>query len=328
MIHRILVGLDGSPLSRSALAHATALARVFEAELVLFRVLKPAHDELFGPLGALHWRLSRAEARAALEENASALRQQGLDCSTEVAEGKPAEQIIDFARTHACDLIVLASHGEGGVGQFHLGSTAHNVAGESGLSILLVRDHFGRTMDEGEAAAGQLYQRIMVPLDCSARAEWALGLATSIARSQGAELLLVTVVPTADSIAATPPQAARREMLEELRERASTCSEEYLEELERRLAAPDLRVRTLVKSSRRVAQTLCEIADGEQMNLIVMCAHGSGGQAPWPYGSVSSRLIAHGSRPLLIFQDQAVRELTMVETVSRAEDFPTLPLLR
>lgn len=320
MIHRILVGLDGSQLARSGLDHAAALARAFEAEIVLLRVLEPAHHELFGPLGALHWRLSCAEARAALDESAAVLQQQGLDCHVELVEGKPAEQIIDFARIHACDLIVLASHGERGVNQFRLGSTAHKIVSDCGLSILLLRDSFARATDVGAEETGPLYERIMVPLDCSARSEWALSMAASAARSQQAELLLVALVPTADSIAALPPQAGGRELLEDLSARALRCCEEYIEGIERRFTAPALRVRKLIRPSRRVAQTLTEIADSEQADLIVMCAHGSNGQAPWPYGSVSSRLIAHGSRPLLVFQDQAVRELAMVETVPGAED--------
>lgn len=320
MIHRILVGLDGSSLAREAVIHAAALARAFDAELVLLRVLKPAHDDLFGPLGALHWKLSRAEARTALEESAAALTDHGLTVRTALTEGKPAEQIIDFARAHACDLIVLGSHGEGGVSQFQLGSTAHKVAAESGLSIFLVRGVGDAVANEREAGDTRLYRRILAPLDGSARAEWALCLAASIARSQGAELLLVSVVPTAETIASTPQRAEDRALREELRARAGRRAEEHVEAQRRKLAAADLAVRTLVRPAQQVAQAISEIAEQESADLVVLCAHGSGGEAPWHYGSVTSRLIAHDSRPLLIFQDQAVRELDMVHAEARSEE--------
>lgn len=323
MIRRILVGLDGSAPAREAVAHAAVLARAFDAELVLLRVLEPAHDDLFGPLGALHWKLSRAEARTALEESATALSGQGLKVRAELEEGKPAEQIIDFARAHDCDLIVLASHGEGGVSQFRLGSTAHKVTAESGLSIFLLRGAAPAATggSEEEAVDGvRLYRRILVPLDGSPRGEWALCLAASIARGQRAELLLLSVVPTAEAIAPTPHRAEDRDLREELRARATRCAEEHVEEQRRKLTTPDLTVRTMVRPARRVAQAISEVAEQEAVDLVVLCAHGSGGQAPWPYGSVTSRLLMHDFRPLLIFQDQAIRELATVQPETRSQE--------
>ncbi len=79
------------------------------------------------------------------------------------------------------------------------------------------------------------------------------------------------------------------------------------------LAGSSLVVRTLLVDSPNVAETLCQIARDEGVSLVVMSAHGSSGAAPWPYGSVADRLIAHGTTPLLVFQDLPAQESTGVE---------------
>ncbi len=149
MYQRILVPLDGSPLSEAALPQAEGLARGVGAPLLLVRAVNvPAtviaatgsdagmvapqllEDALEG---------EEDEARDYLSQVAERLKAGGLQAAWEVVEGEPARAIIDTAHREGCDLIVLATHGRSGIPRAVLGSVADQVVRESHLPVLLVR---------------------------------------------------------------------------------------------------------------------------------------------------------------------------------------------
>ena len=317
MIARLLVGLDGSRLSEEALPHAAALARAFDAELILLRVLE-AGSGITSPIDSVGWRLARAEATAYLEEIAGPLRRAGLEVRNELAEGKAAEQMVELAHDQGVDLIALCSHGEGGFSPFNLSGTAQKILAHSGLSVLLVRS--ARAAGESEPREAVAYRRILAPVDCSQRSEWASCLAASIARSEKAELLLAAAIPIPETLMQPPLGAADQALVDQLVARNRRHAESFLRALKSRLAHPGLLVRTLVKVTARVGETLRDLAREEAVDLVVVSAHGGSGEAPWPYGAVAARLIERGTTPLLAFQDQAVRELDAAGAKVAARD--------
>jgi nucleotide-binding universal stress UspA family protein len=52
-----------------------------------------------------------------------------------------------------------------------------------------------------------------------------------------------------------------------------------------------------------VPSAIQEIAEQEDIDLVILCAHGYSGQVSWPYGTVTWNYIEHGTKPLLIIQD-------------------------
>jgi nucleotide-binding universal stress UspA family protein len=158
----------------------------------------------------------------------------------------------------------------------------------------------------GEAADpdgnGQEFERILVPLDGSARGDWALSLAVTIARINGAELLLAHVVrpPTAWGVGGpTATDQVGTAWMESNREAA----EVYLREKERQLSAPDLAIRTRVLVATNVAATLNDLAISEDVNLMVLAAHGESGPGGFPCGCVAHALLEQGAASVLMFQD-------------------------
>ena len=301
MIQRILVPVDGSPMAEQALGQAVAMACAFDAEVLLLRVQEP--EAGIGGFGdSVSWRLRRAEASSSLEQLAERLRVGGCRIASVLAEGRAAEEILKAARDRPADLIVLSTHGSGGHSQFHLGSTAQKVIAEAGVSVLIVR----AAEDRGAGPAEARHPRIMVPYDGSQRAQWALGLSSSIARSLGSELLLVHVVDTRELQGQVPTTPEERELARRVAERDRNLATEYLGHMKQVLSGSGLQVRTRLLDSSNVAEALCRLAEDEGASLVVMSAHGSSGAAPWSYGSVADRLIAYGTTPLLVFQDLPV----------------------
>ena len=142
-IRHVLVPLDGSPLAECTLPWAVAVAQAFAARITLLRVLeRPAvsastshhHD-------AVDWEMRRAEAQSQLARIDRDLKARRMTSAIELLEGRPAEQIINFARAHHVDLVVLSSHGEGGLSGWALSSTALMVVARTHSSVLVVPAH-------------------------------------------------------------------------------------------------------------------------------------------------------------------------------------------
>jgi nucleotide-binding universal stress UspA family protein len=142
---RILVPLDGSPLAQQALPLATTLATRAPAELTLIEAISPVIESYPLPLGQplSHYRVLlpalRAKATDDLTSAAQGLRAQGLRVQTLVEDGYPAELIVDTADQRASDLIVMATHGYGGIRRWVLGSVADKVLHAATTPLLLVR---------------------------------------------------------------------------------------------------------------------------------------------------------------------------------------------
>ena len=139
---RILLPLDFSEASHKALAYAAAFAEECGAEITLLHVVElPAYPEL----GYAHVPMKEAEQKkAALEtlqvaplalgENARFIK------STLVRVGNPSQEIIEEARKENFDLIVISTHGHGGLRHFLLGSTTEKVVRHAACPVLVVRE--------------------------------------------------------------------------------------------------------------------------------------------------------------------------------------------
>jgi nucleotide-binding universal stress UspA family protein len=145
MYHRILVPLDGSPTSQCGLQEAIKLASGQDATLFLLHVVDDfgmlvemtsvrSYDEMVKGLRAYGLE-ALGKARHAAEE--ARVRSECL--LREVTNQRVAEVIVDQAKQHACDLIVMGTHGRRGFNRIAMGSEAEQVARTSPVPVLLVR---------------------------------------------------------------------------------------------------------------------------------------------------------------------------------------------
>ncbi|PMP85887.1 MAG: universal stress protein [Roseiflexus castenholzii] len=141
---RILIPLDGSGLARRV---ASEIARAAHAELILLRAVAPMIEAYIGApmlgrplaenneaLGALH-----EYALNDLNAEAASLRAEVPRVLTHAIIGYPAEVIIDEAQAMDVDLIVMATHGYGGLRRWALGSVADKVLHATTTPLILVR---------------------------------------------------------------------------------------------------------------------------------------------------------------------------------------------
>jgi nucleotide-binding universal stress UspA family protein len=224
----ILVPLDGSPLAERSLPYLPALARAGTARLTLLHVLQQDHGRIGSrAVDAVEWEIARAGGHSYLAAIAARLRAHGVESRIELVQGATAEQIAAFVAQDAVDLVVMTSHGEGGVSaRWARGSTAQRVFGTVATSILVIPTHAlaGPTEDDVRL------KRMLLPLDCSRRAECILPAATALAHSHDAELILAHVVAEPEMPRRMGPSREDLELAHDVVERNRREATRYLHE--------------------------------------------------------------------------------------------------
>jgi len=149
-------------------------------------------------------------------------------------------------------------------------------------------------------APGLRYQRILVPLDGTQRAETILPAAATLARAHDAQIVLAHLVQQPALPRRTPPSREDIELADQLVARNQAEATQYLDQLQSRLTG-EVEARVLV--SDHLAATLHELIEQEKADLVLLSAHGMSSQSRGPYGDVTSNLIAYGTTPLVIMQE-------------------------
>ncbi|WP_102128017.1 universal stress protein [Deinococcus planocerae] len=155
MFKHILVTTDGSPLGGLALPHAADLARQYGATLSLLYVVPPPQLGVFAE-GAAYVYDYPEERERLIEEGARLLDEARRDIDFPEArvvcretDGRPvAEVIADEVGRSGADLVVMSTHGRGGLAHLLLGSVAEAVLKRVHVPVLLVRG-------PGEVAKGR-----------------------------------------------------------------------------------------------------------------------------------------------------------------------------
>jgi nucleotide-binding universal stress UspA family protein len=149
------------------------------------------------------------------------------------------------------------------------------------------------------------YQRILVPLDGSSRAEGVLPAALSLARAHGAELVLLHVVPMPERACPCPLDTDEYDLEQRFVDRNTRAAEIYLENVRKRLTDDSAQARTLVVADGDVRDEIMRRVAGDHVDLIVLSGHGRGGRSEVPFGSVASFLLEHTIVPLLVIRESS-----------------------
>ena len=151
MFSNILLPLDGSELGERAILKAENLAR-FNASVHLIHVIPRQSELQVGLFSAISARAAEHQRRAArdlredriasgkeyLERLAFQLRDTGLRVITAIEEGAVAEKIIEYAKEHDVDLVIMSSYGYGGIKRRLLGSVTQGVIRDSETPVLVL----------------------------------------------------------------------------------------------------------------------------------------------------------------------------------------------
>ena len=321
-IRRILVPIDFSVMSRSALATAKQLARRFEAAIDLVHVHRfnyPAGFAAPAPPLMPHAIITYdREAKEKAVEDLSALAAQH-DLPREachVVGGGPAfNEICRLARELPADLIVLPTHGYSGLKHVFLGSTAERVVQHSPCPVFVVRERGGKTsrISSNEKSSSGI-DNILVPVDFSECSFQALEYAIEFAERFAAGL---TIFHAVDFGYALTADGYGMYDLSALQESARKNAEGEMEKFVQLAKFRRVKFETIVKVGSPVSE-ICEFADQRNVDLIVTATHGRTGFKHLLIGSVAEHIVRHAQRPVLVVPSHPkVRTARLAEGAQR-----------
>jgi nucleotide-binding universal stress UspA family protein len=149
-----------------------------------------------------------------------------------------------------------------------------------------------------------MFQRILVPLDGSDRAERAIAVAANIARAIHGSIVLLRVIPNPTHLdllsvdVSKGPQNVLEKQQDEIKH--------YLAELAVSEALEGVETITEVVYG-EPAEGILSVANGQQADLILMYSHGHTGFKRWVLGSVAQKVAWHSTAPVLIVRESSQR---------------------
>jgi nucleotide-binding universal stress UspA family protein len=303
VINHILVPLDGSMLAECVLPHVKAIAPVTNARVTLIQILEhPDNRNGSPPIDPLGWHMQKQEAQKYLENKIDQLRKDGIEANPVILEGSAAEGIIEYARTNSVDLIVLSTHGRTGLSGWNVSSVVQKVLLRAYRSILLVRAYGTETNSEVS------YKRLFVASDCSTRGEYILPFAIGLAQYHHSMIVLGTIIEKPTVIQRLPLSSEEMDLARQLSEINQKAAVHCHEQITTQLTLKEIEFETHVNTAEHAIGALHDMVEDAKADLVMLVAHGDTGERRWPYGSITTSLIAHGNAPLMIIQDLSENE--------------------
>ncbi len=145
MFNHILLPTDGSPFSEKAVEMGLSLAKTLGAQVTILTASMPFHvlttDAMsLGDTKETYLVDAGKRADAIFKFGLDRAKSLGIKASrAHVFHDHPFEAIIDAAKQHGCDLIVMASHGRRGIAGLLIGSETTKVLTHSKIPVLVCR---------------------------------------------------------------------------------------------------------------------------------------------------------------------------------------------
>lgn len=290
-LNHILVLFDQPVISPQLLSHAAKMAKASGASITLLNVLDSTisgpHEQFIDPL---QWHMIKTEAESSLNKVAERLQQHDLQVQKAILENWSIERILKYIQDNVVDLITVTKQGE------CIGEKLHTLLRYINIPMLIVPSK--ELLSDEITLDG--YQKILVPLDVSQRAEIVLPTAAHLAKSFDASLLLAHIVHIPEMPSRTPASPEDFELLDRLIERNRAEAMNYLEQLVSRV---DAKAEPRLLVSDKVSTALYNLIEQETVDLVVLSAHGYSSEPRRPYGSIAYNLISYMNQPLLVIQD-------------------------
>lgn len=314
----VMIPTDGSDWSRHAIPLALAVARPAKATLHVVSVLEPTFTAPIygvpiaggGLTGAVlvdpsvpaeaksaHRNAQEAALRTFAEQLAEA---SGVAVTASLQEGDVAEALRRYTEAHDVDLVVMATHGRGGLARAVLGSVADALLHAVRCPLLLTRPH-GELPREGEAAS---ITHVLVPLDGTAESGVILTHASELAAMTGARCTLLHVSRPEVLKGVVAPDALRDPEAAQRREEAD---EAYLERMAELVRARTSAVSTALIHVRTPTNAIIDYAGTHAVDLIAMTTHAPRGFERVMLGSTATALLKKTRLPMLLAHSDTPR---------------------
>jgi nucleotide-binding universal stress UspA family protein len=293
-IRSILVPLDGSSVAEQALPVAMAIAERARCKIKLVLVHQPLFGIEPGPAFTKMELAMEKANRDYLRSVVARYRERlGRALTSAVLEGPVAATLARYGRELSADLMVMTTHGRGGIRRAWLGSVADQLIRTSEVPILVVR------ADGHDQASSVNLGEILVPLDGSPLAEAVLEPVIALARLWDAEISLIQVVSpvilTSDPLLPFPNGYS-----DQIMRMRREAAQDYIRDVAERLREAGVKASGVAVRGGAVAETLLDLARPERVGLVATATQGRGGVRRFVLGSVADKLVRGAEVPVLV----------------------------
>jgi nucleotide-binding universal stress UspA family protein len=303
MFTKILVPVEGPSEAGSIFPHAAAIANAYDSQVTLLHLFEPPGGPARqGPVDPWDWQVHQIQAESHLKVLAARLQEAGLEVQTDTLAGKGKAGGADSALSGEIDLVILSAQKPAGFNSWKVNPAVLEIIQRANASVMVVRPGRGAGLEPTDPR----YTRIMVPLDGSLRAEYGLNAAVHLARQHGADLLAAHVVKPPEMPRRMPLSQQERSLVQQVIACNKKEASRYLENLSRML---DVSLTPCLSTGLDVAKQLYTVVQQQEVDLVVMNAHGFTGDSHWPYGSLAVNFMLNCPVPVLVVQDFAVERL-------------------
>lgn len=276
---KILVAYDGSATARNALAVAGHLAKEDKSWIKVLSVL-PGYAGDIELTGVSNIKETiEGPGKKLLEEARKLADQDDVNILTNMAQGEPHEKIVYVADDENCDLIVMGRRGTHQLERELVGSVTARVIGYTQKDVLVVPDNTRMTR-----------KNILLATDGSPNCETAVDRAIGLAKDQSASLTAVSVVYTNDEYIALAPGIVE-ELIGKAKEKLATIKQKGIE--------IGVEINTVIKEG-EAYEAINNLAQNNNVDLIIMGSHGKKGLQRLLMGSVTERTIGYAACPVLV----------------------------
>ena len=293
-LRSILVPLDGSSVAEQALPVAIAIAERARCKIKLVLVHQPLLGIEPGPAYTKMELAMEKANRDYLRSVVARYRERlGRTLTSAVLEGPVAATLARYGRELSADLMVMTTHGRGGIRRAWLGSVVDQMIRTSEVPILVVRAH-----DHDQMPSVNLGE-ILVPLDGSPLAEAVLEPVAALARLWDAEISLIQVVSpvilTSDPLLPFPNGYS-----DQIMRMRREAAQDYIRDVAERLREAGVKASGVAVMGGAVAETLLDLARPERVGLLATATHGRGSVRRLVLGSVADKLVRAAEVPVLV----------------------------
>jgi nucleotide-binding universal stress UspA family protein len=284
-LERLLLSTDGSEFSEGAVREAVKLAKMGSGRLFVLSVIETNPE--FEVLAPKIVEKEEEQTRGLLEDVKAKALKEGVECEIMARHtDSPFQAIIEEAEKSRADMIIMGRRGRTGIRRLLMGSVTAKVIGYSPCNVLVV-----------PRLAEIRYEKILVATDGSKYSIAAASEAIGIAKRCGAELFIVSVVPTE---ASSPFDIVHSEMQHEMiAQKEFRDGEKNVNDLLVTAKQEGVTVAGNIIQGRPY-EVIVEHSREKGVDLIVMGSHGRTGMERLLMGSVTERVVGNADCPVLV----------------------------
>lgn len=309
---KILLATDGSDRANAATDFLNACPLPADTEVVLISVIdkvvfggeKPSKIIESSKYDDDHQRML-LETKQILHQDAeehldrTAARLTGKQVTARlIKEGHPAREIVRAAEQQSADIVIVGTHGLGGMKRFLLGSTSDDVMRYAPCSVLIVRQNDAEASDAeivSQAGTEDHPLKILLAFDNSPSALKATELCASLSSNANNEVTALSVMPVVHLFR----QDVRQQLGWLWKERLKSVKK-GLEWVSKTLTAKDINVTTLLKENSDIQHEILDTASELDTDLIVIGDKGESSIKRFLIGSTTWRVAHHAPCSVLI----------------------------